>query len=71
VVELSDDDLRWADYVMLSAMIIHKTAVETIVERCNRLATLVIAGGPLFTTASEAFPGIQHFILGEAEAIMR
>jgi hypothetical protein len=26
---LSDDDLRWADYVMLSAMIAHKTVVAS------------------------------------------
>ena len=31
VSRLTDDDLRWADYVMLSAMIVHKASVAEIV----------------------------------------
>ena len=38
--------------------------------RCVALGKSVIAGGPLFTTGHEAFPSIQHFVLGEAEGIM-
>jgi radical SAM superfamily enzyme YgiQ (UPF0313 family) len=70
VHRLSDDDLRWADYVMISAMIVHKEAVPEIVERCRRFSTPLIAGGPLFTTSHAAFPDIEHFVLGEAEEIM-
>jgi radical SAM superfamily enzyme YgiQ (UPF0313 family) len=70
VNRLTDNDLRWADYVMLSAMIVHKTAVSEIVNRCRRLGTPIIAGGPLFTTGHGAFPDIDHFVLGEAEEIM-
>src|SRR5215471_8613058 len=50
VTRLKDCDLQWADYVMISAMIIHKTSVIEIVSRCTALARPVIAGGPLFTT---------------------
>jgi radical SAM superfamily enzyme YgiQ (UPF0313 family) len=70
VEALSDADLRWADYVMLSAMIVHKTAVSDLVERCRRLSKPIIAGGPLFSSDREAFPHIQHFVLGEAEDLM-
>jgi radical SAM superfamily enzyme YgiQ (UPF0313 family) len=70
VNRLTDDDLRWADYVMLSAMIVHKASVSEIVNRCRRLGTPIIAGGPLFTTGHAAFPDIDHFVLGEAEEIM-
>ena len=70
VNRLTDDDLRWADYVMLSAMIVHKTSVSEIVSRCRSLGTPIIAGGPLFTTGHAAFPDIDHFVLGEAEEIM-
>lgn len=70
VNRLTDDDLRWADYVMLSAMIVHKTSVSGIVNRCRSLGTPIIAGGPLFTTGHAAFPDIDHFVLGEAEEIM-
>ena len=34
VERLKDSDLRWADYVMISAMIVHKESVHEIVARC-------------------------------------
>ena len=70
VERLKDGDLRWADYVMIGAMIIHKESVNEIVERCRKLSKTIIAGGPLFTTGHAAFPRIQHFVLGEAEEII-
>ncbi len=70
VERLKDGDLRWADYVMIGAMIIHKESVNEIVERCRKLSKTIIAGGPLFTTGHAAFPRIQHFVLGEAEEVI-
>lgn len=71
VGRLRDRDLRWADYVLLGAMIVQKDSVREICARCKALGKTVIAGGPLFTTGHEAFPEIKHFVLGEAEEIMR
>jgi radical SAM superfamily enzyme YgiQ (UPF0313 family) len=70
VERLKDSDLRWADYVMLSAMIVHTDSVKEIVTRCNALHRPIIAGGPLFTTGHRNFPSIQHFVLGEAEDLI-
>jgi len=70
VTRLKDEDLRWADYVLLGAMIVQKDSVREIAGRCARLGKTIIAGGPLFTTGHEAFPEISHFVLGEAEGIM-
>ena len=70
VSRLKDQDLRWADYVLIGAMIVHKESVQAIVTRCAALKKTIIAGGPLFTTGHEAFPEIRHFVLGEAEEIM-
>jgi radical SAM superfamily enzyme YgiQ (UPF0313 family) len=70
VGRLKDEDLRWADYVLLGAMLVQKESVREIVARCAALGKTVIAGGPLFTTGHEAFPEIQHFVLGEAEEVM-
>ena len=70
VNRLTDYDLRWADYVMLSAMIVHKESVSGIMDRCRRFGIPVIAGGPLFTTGHAAFGNIDHFVLGEAEDLM-
>jgi radical SAM superfamily enzyme YgiQ (UPF0313 family) len=70
VNRLTDEDLRWADYVMLSAMIVHKESVSDIVSRCRAFGKPIIAGGPLFTTGHAGFPDIDHFVLGEAEDLM-
>ena len=70
VRRLNDYDLRWADYVFLSAMIVHQESVREIAARCAALDRRIIAGGPLFTTGHENFPEIPHFVLGEAEKIM-
>jgi radical SAM superfamily enzyme YgiQ (UPF0313 family) len=70
VERLKDSDIRWADYVMISAMIVHQESVHEIVARCQARSKPVIAGGPLFTTGYEGFPGIQHFVLGEAEDVI-
>jgi radical SAM superfamily enzyme YgiQ (UPF0313 family) len=67
---LRDGDLEWADYVFLSAMIVHKDSVNEIVERCDAFSKTVIAGGPLFTTGHTAFPKISHFVLGEGEEVI-
>ncbi|MCX6935537.1 MAG: B12-binding domain-containing radical SAM protein [Verrucomicrobia bacterium] len=70
VGRLLDEDLRRADYVMVSAMIVHQESVRDIARRCAALGKPIIAGGPLFTTGHESFPEISHFVLGEAEEIM-
>src|SRR3974390_83781 len=70
VERLRESDLRWADYVMISAMIVHKASVYEIVDRCIALNKPIIGGGPLFTTGHDDFPKIQHFVLGEAEDVM-
>ena len=63
VTDLRDEDLKWADYVFLSAMIIQRQSVEQIIERCNKLSVKIVAGGPLFTMEHEQFPGVDHFVL--------
>lgn len=70
VGRLREADLRWADWVLLSAMIVHRESVRKIAHRCRELGKRVVAGGPLFTTGHEAFPEIPHFVLGEAEEVM-
>lgn len=70
VAPLDDADLAWADYVMISAMLVQQESVHEVVARCSKLGRCVIAGGPLFTTGHDSFPDIQHFVLGEAEEVM-
>ncbi|MGD8531440.1 MAG: cobalamin-dependent protein, partial [Syntrophobacterales bacterium] len=68
IEKLKDKDLVWADYVMISAMLIQKKSVLSIIQRCHQLGTKVIAGGPLFNSAPEEyFDLVDHLILNEAE----
>ena len=67
VTVLKDEDLKWADYVFISAMVVQKDSVKEVITRCKKLNTKIVAGGPLFTTGYEEFDEIDHFVLGEAE----
>jgi radical SAM superfamily enzyme YgiQ (UPF0313 family) len=70
VERLRDEHLQWADYVMLSGMIVHKDSAQEIIGRCDAMGKHLIAGGPLFTTGHEAFPKVNTFVLGEAEEVI-
>jgi len=65
--KLTQSDLRWADYVFLSAMSIQKKSVLKIINQCKEAGTKIVAGGPLFTDECEQFESIDHFVLNEAE----
>jgi len=67
VSDLKDKDVKWADYIFISAMIAQKESAKRIIARCNAHNVKVVAGGPAFTTGYEEFAGTDHFILGEAE----
>lgn len=70
VAPLAESDIGWADWVMLSGMIVHKESAREIAHCCAALGRPVIAGGPLFTTGHRDFPEIPHFVLGEAEDLI-
>jgi radical SAM superfamily enzyme YgiQ (UPF0313 family) len=65
--KLTDGDLRWADYVLLSAMSIQKESADAVIARCRQLGVKVIAGGPLFTAHPGDYQAVDHLVLNEAE----
>ena len=67
VASLTDKDIRWADYVFISAMVVQRDSVKEVIARCKKFNTKVVAGGPLFTTGYKEFDGVDHFVLNEAE----
>jgi len=71
VSHLTDKDIKWADYIFISAMSVQKASAKEVIARCNTLAKKVVAGGPLFTTEHAEFEGVTHFVLGEAEATLK
>jgi radical SAM superfamily enzyme YgiQ (UPF0313 family) len=64
---LTEDDLEWADYVFISAMVVQKKSAREVIRRCKKLGIRIVAGGPLFTTGYEEFEDVDHFVLNEAE----
>ena len=67
VTNLTDEDLAWADYVFVSAMVVQRESARAVIHRCKLASVKVAAGGPLFTMEHEQFPDVGHFVLNEAE----
>ncbi|MCK5567933.1 MAG: cobalamin-dependent protein, partial [Actinomycetia bacterium] len=65
--KLEEKDIKWADYVFISAMIVQKETAKKVIALAKKLGKPVVAGGPLFTTGHEEFPEVDHLVLGEVE----
>jgi radical SAM superfamily enzyme YgiQ (UPF0313 family) len=70
VTPLTDEDLRWADVVFTSTMVVQERSLREVIERCNRARVPIVAGGPHPTTFHEEIEGVDHFLLGEVENTM-
>ncbi len=67
VRSLRGRDLGWADLVFVSGMTVQRESAARIIQRCRQAGVKIVAGGPLFTMDQESFPGVDHFVLNEAE----
>ncbi len=70
ITSLMDKDIKWADYVFISAMAVQKDSARNVVKRCKRLGARIVAGGPLFTMEREEYQEIDHLVLNEAETTL-
>jgi len=70
VTTLTDEDLKWADYVFISAMVVQKNSAKEVIARCREFSAKIVAGGPLFTTEHEEFERVDHLVLNEAEVTL-
>ncbi len=67
VRKLTDGDLTWADYVLISAMVLQRDSARQIIAQCKKKGVEVVAGGPLFTIEREQFEEVDYLVLNEAE----
>ena len=68
--KLSDGEIKWADYVFISAMAVQKESVTSVIKRCKKLGVKIVAGGPLFTMGPQEFDELDHLVLNEAEVTL-
>lgn len=70
VSTLTKEDIKAADIVFISAMIIQKRSFEQVVTLCLECHIPVVAGGPYPTSCYDKIDGVDYFILNEAEVTL-
>lgn len=64
---LTDEDIQWAEVVMVSAMVVQRQSTREVIARCKTAGKRIVAGGPLFMGEWRDFPEVDHFVLNEGE----
>jgi radical SAM superfamily enzyme YgiQ (UPF0313 family) len=67
---LKQSDIKWADMVFASAMIVQKDSLRRVVELCKAEGKRVVIGGPYATSGAKHLPQADHIFLGEAETTL-
>jgi len=68
--ELRDEDLLWADLVMLSAMQVQFDDVARTLERASKLGRRTIIGGPYASSEPETLLALaDHVVVGEPDEV--
>jgi radical SAM superfamily enzyme YgiQ (UPF0313 family) len=67
---LKPSDIKWADVVFASAMLVQKDSLRRVVDLCKAEGKRVVIGGPYVTTSAECLPQADHLFLGEAETTL-
>jgi len=68
VTALGDEDIRWADYVFIGAMVAQRDSTKKVIARCRDMGRKTVGGGWLFSTVPGEFPDVDHLVLNEAES---
>ena len=67
VEPLGDDDLLWADAVLIGGMLVQGPSALEVIARAKRLGRKTIVGGPGCTTSPALYEEADHIFQGEAE----
>jgi radical SAM superfamily enzyme YgiQ (UPF0313 family) len=67
VSELTEQAVKDADIVFVSAMIVQKASFNQVIKFCKKCKTPVAAGGPYPSSSYSEIEGVDYFILNEAE----
>jgi radical SAM superfamily enzyme YgiQ (UPF0313 family) len=67
---LRDEDILWADVVMLTGMLVQRRSMHEILERCSRLGVRTAVGGPYPTALPDQLHMADHVVVGEGEELI-
>ncbi len=67
IQNIREKDWKWADLVMISAMIVQKKSTINLIELCKAHNKRIVAGGPLFSGEPELFENVDFLVLNEGE----
>lgn len=67
---LTDRDLKWADIVFASAMIVQQHSLRNIIDRSKTFGCKVAVGGPFVSTGSQHVDDADFLFIGEAETTL-
>jgi radical SAM superfamily enzyme YgiQ (UPF0313 family) len=70
VERLRDRDLRRADVVMLTGMLVQRDSLQAILTRCRELGVRTVVGGPYATALPDDLTEADHVVVGEGEGII-
>src|ERR1700747_1330513 len=63
---VSDADLKWADVVLISAMLVQKEGMLDILSRCRERGLRTVVGGPISSCMLDLPQYADHVVVGEA-----
>ncbi len=70
VEELRDEDLTWADLVMVGGMMPQQQDAKRVIAIAQARQKPVVMGGPDVTASPDVYREVEFRVLGEAEAVM-
>jgi len=70
VEALQESAVAGADLIMTSSMIVQKDSLEKVIGLCKKHGKTIVAGGPYPTSMNAQIPGVDHFVLNEAEVTL-
>ncbi len=70
VQSLRDDDVKWADVVFVSAMLIQNESLQKVIEHCKQHGKRVAVGGPCVNANNNHITSADHLFTGEAETTL-
>src|SRR5215831_8797604 len=70
VEPLSDEQILWADVVMLSGMLVQRPSLHETLARCRKLGVRTVVGGPYATALPGELDAADHVVVGEGEEVV-